>query len=78
MEDPKSADDLRSIVVLAVPHPLQGPGFYGYIDDPSYSIMVKNWIEDGIDFVFEEAGGQGTSSRTSRRVNSRGRSLSGC
>ena len=51
----------KSIVVLAVPHQLQGPNFHGYIDDPSYSKLLKDLIADGVDFVFEEAAGRGPS-----------------
>ncbi|HEV2341505.1 MAG TPA: hypothetical protein VGS15_06895 [Candidatus Acidoferrales bacterium] len=51
----------QSIVVLAVPHQLQGPGFLGYVDDPSYARLVEDLIADGVDFVFEEAAGRGPS-----------------
>jgi len=47
----------KSVVVLAVPHPLQGPGFTGYIDDPAYSRLIEGLIKRA-DFVFEEAGGR--------------------
>ena len=46
----------KSILVLAVPHQLQGSGFRGYVDDPSYSRLVGDLIK-GMDFVFEEAAG---------------------
>lgn len=48
----------RSAVVLAVPHQLQGPAFGGYVDDPSYSLLLENVTRDGVDFVFEEASGR--------------------
>jgi hypothetical protein len=47
----------KSVVVLAVPHQLQGKRFGGYIDVPSYSRLVKGLIRNRVDFVFEEAGG---------------------
>jgi hypothetical protein len=50
----------KSIIILAVPHQLQGPNFNGYIDDPSYSLLVKDKIH-GVDFVFEEVSGRGPS-----------------
>jgi hypothetical protein len=47
----------KSMVVLAVPHQLQGPRFSGFIEDPSYSQLLEYKIQrKGIDFVFEEAG----------------------
>ncbi|SRR5216684_9140726 len=48
----------KSVVVLAIPHQLQGPGFQGYVDDPSYSDLVERFIRQGLDFVFEEAAGR--------------------
>lgn len=51
----------RSALVLAVPHPLQGPKFAGHIPDPSYGQFVKGLILDGPDFVFEEASGKSPS-----------------
>jgi hypothetical protein len=50
----------KSVLVLAVPHPLQGPGFAGYVKDPAYSLLIEGLIK-GADFVFEEAGGRGPS-----------------
>jgi hypothetical protein len=50
----------KSAVVLGVPHQLQGPGFQGYVPDPSYSRLVKT-LMGGVDFVFEEATGRGPS-----------------
>ena len=35
----------------------QGQRFSGYIDDPAYSRMVRDFINGNADFVFEEAGG---------------------
>ena len=49
------------VIVLAVPHRLQGPAFQGYINDPSYSHLLTDLIETGCDFVFEEASGLGPS-----------------
>jgi hypothetical protein len=51
----------RSVFVLAVPHQLQGSGFVGYINDPSYERLVSNYLLDGCDFVFEEASGRQAS-----------------
>ena len=48
----------KSMFVLAVPHQLQGAGFGGYAKDSSYSMLVKKFIRDGVDFVFEEAAGR--------------------
>lgn len=47
----------KSALVLGVPHQLQGPRFHGYVDDQSYGIRVRNLIQDGVDFVLEEATG---------------------
>jgi len=49
------------VTVFAVPHPLQGPGFAGFVDDENYSDLVHGFIRDGVDFVFEEASGLGPS-----------------
>jgi hypothetical protein len=51
----------QSMQLIGVPHPLQGPGFQGYVEDPSYSGWLKSFIKDGVDFVFEEAAGRGPS-----------------
>jgi hypothetical protein len=48
----------KSMLVLAVPHQLQGQEFGGYVKDSSYSKLVRNFIRDGVDFVFEEAAGR--------------------
>ena len=48
----------KSIVVFAVPHPLQGLGFVGYIDDSHYVSLIEDLISRRVDFVFEEAGGR--------------------
>jgi hypothetical protein len=53
---------MKSVIVLAVPHQLQGPNFHGYVKDPSYEKLVRDFIGGGVDFVFEEAAGQGPSS----------------
>jgi hypothetical protein len=51
----------RRIVILGIPHALQGPGFSGFIKDTSYRTLVENLIRDEVDFVFEEAAGQAPS-----------------
>jgi hypothetical protein len=52
----------KSVVVLAVPHQVQGPGFQSYISNSSYSSSVSDLIKRGqIDFIFEEAGGRAPS-----------------
>jgi hypothetical protein len=51
----------KSALVLGVPHQLQGPNFMGYVDDPSYGVLLEDLIHDGVDFVFEEATGRGPS-----------------
>jgi hypothetical protein len=48
----------KSIVVFAVPHPLQGPGFVGYKVDDDYVSLIEDLISRRVDFVFEEAGGR--------------------
>jgi hypothetical protein len=48
----------RSVQVLGVPHQLQGAGFQGYVDDPSYRYWVKGYMRANIDIVFEEAAGR--------------------
>jgi hypothetical protein len=48
----------KSVLVLAVPHELQGPGFRGYVKDPSYETFVEDFLWSGYDFVFEEAAGR--------------------
>lgn len=50
----------RSVLLLAVPHELQGPQFRGFVEDQSYTILVKRFTR-GVDIVFEEAGGYGPS-----------------
>lgn len=47
--------------LLAVPHQIQGRGFRGYIEDPSYLQLVRDLIRDDVDFVFEEAAGHSPS-----------------
>jgi hypothetical protein len=50
------------MIVLAVPHELQGPGFTGFVDVPSYRAAVSELIRfRDVDFVFEEAAGHGPS-----------------
>jgi hypothetical protein len=51
----------QTIQLIAVPHQLQGPKFNGYVEDTTYSDWVENFIEAGVDFVFEEASGRGPS-----------------
>lgn len=48
----------KAALILGVPHQLQGPSFRGYIDDPSYGILLQDLIQHGVDFVFEEATGR--------------------
>jgi hypothetical protein len=48
----------QSVQLIGVPHQLQGPGFHGYVEDPSYSDWVEGFIQAGVDFVFEEAAGR--------------------
>ena len=47
----------KSVVVLAVPHQLQGPKSVGYVPDSAYSLLVEDRIRKGVNFVFEEAAG---------------------
>ena len=52
----------KTVVVLAVPHQLQGPNFMGYVSDPTYSQLVSDFIKgERLDFVFEEARDRGPS-----------------
>jgi hypothetical protein len=46
-----------SVVVLAVPHQLQGEHFQNYVDDPRYTELLKTLLF-GVEFLFEEASGQ--------------------
>jgi hypothetical protein len=55
----------KSVAVLAVPHQLQNPKTLGYIKDPSYSNLIKSFINKGVDFVFEEASGLGPTTAQS-------------
>ena len=58
----------KSVVVLSVPHELQGPQFPRHVNDPASSHLVEGLIKGGIsvegfatgriDFVFEEAAGR--------------------
>ena len=50
----------KSVLVLGVPHQLQGPHFENHVDDPSYRVLAESLIRN-VDFVFEEAAGQGPS-----------------
>jgi hypothetical protein len=50
----------KSVTVLGVLHELQGPGFFNYVQDPSYPLLLKD-VMRGIDCVFEEASGRGPS-----------------
>ncbi len=50
----------QSVLVLAVPHPLQGPNFQDYVQDIYYSNLVKGIVPQ-VDFIFEEAAGRGPS-----------------
>src|SRR5580704_5534156 len=48
----------KSILVLSVPHEVQGQGFRDYLPDQSYSQLIADVIKHGgVDFVFEEARG---------------------
>src|ERR1700732_1567203 len=55
----------KSVVVLAIPHQLQNPRLYGHISDSSYSNLITVFINGGVDFVFEEAGGLGPTTAQS-------------
>ncbi len=48
----------KSVVVLAVPHQLQGQEFSGYVEDRAYSLLIQDTIKKGVGFVFEEASGR--------------------
>lgn len=48
----------KTITVFSTPHPLQGSGFAGYVDDPHYADLIDDLLSMGVDFVFEEAGGR--------------------
>jgi hypothetical protein len=50
----------RSVLVLGILHELQGPDFYNYVEDRSYPKLLETAMS-GVDFVFEEASGQGPS-----------------
>lgn len=50
----------QSMLVLAVPHPLQGSKFQGYVQDNHYSNLVKRLVTQ-VDFIFEESAGRGPS-----------------
>ena len=50
----------RSVLVLGVAHELQGSKFQGYVDDPSFGLLLKSSM-NGVDFVFEETAGLGPS-----------------
>jgi len=49
------------MIVLAVPHELQGPKFGRFVEVPSYRELLKDSIRTGVNFVFEEAAGRGPS-----------------
>jgi hypothetical protein len=52
----------KSVLLLSVPHMLQGPNFRGYVDAPPYSDLVASFIKgEKLDFVFEEVGERGPS-----------------
>lgn len=51
----------KTMLVLAVPHQLQGPNFQGYLEDPSYACLVESSLHTGVNFVFEEVAGRGPS-----------------
>jgi hypothetical protein len=48
----------KTITVFSAPHPLQGSGFVGYVDDPHYADLIDDLLSTGVDFVFEVAGGR--------------------
>jgi hypothetical protein len=50
----------KSVTVLGVLHDLQGPHFPGYVEDPSYPMLLESLMRE-IDCVFEEASGLGPS-----------------
>jgi hypothetical protein len=52
--------DDKSVVVLSVPHQLQGRQFRDYVEDPCYPTLLKELLF-GVEFVFEEAAGCGPS-----------------
>lgn len=52
----------KSARILAAPHPLQFPEFFGYVQDPYYEGLVECLIKV-CDFVFEEAGGFSSTAR---------------
>ncbi len=52
----------RSVLLLATHHKFQGPRFCGFVEDPSYKILIEMCVRvRRIDFVFEEAGKRGPS-----------------
>jgi hypothetical protein len=60
LEEGENNHFCQSMLVLAVPHQLQGQKFQSYVQDNSYSILVKNFVNQ-VDFGFEEAAGRGPS-----------------
>ena len=43
----------KTVLVLAVPHQLQGPKFLGFVADPSYNLLVKSAVlRRGVNFIF--------------------------
>jgi hypothetical protein len=51
---------IRKLIVLGIAHQIQGKNFPGYVDDPAYKDLVQEYI-GLVDFVFEEATGNGPS-----------------
>jgi hypothetical protein len=68
--------DNAKVIVLTVPHQLQGPVFQNYVEDVCYAALL-NELLFGVDFVFEEASGRGPSiaEEVVRKGNVNGRYL---
>jgi|SRR6185437_10422361 len=50
----------QGMIVVAVPHKVQGPQFGGYTENTKYAELLKQLLFD-VDFIFEEASGRGPS-----------------
>src|SRR5258708_22898370 len=51
----------QSMQIVAILHRIQGTGFQAYVEDPAYAMWINPFLSKDIDFVFEEASGQGPS-----------------
>jgi hypothetical protein len=57
-----NGNPMPNVIVLGTYHDVQGLKKFGpNVYDPDYKTILKELMKHGVDFIFEEAGGEGPS-----------------